>query len=135
MGTNRLPLWSIITALLLAATACEPPQSRIIGTWRDDLAIRNREIVDKGGLVLRADGTMENSVYLPDGRSHKSKGTYKFEDGVLVVTETESYAIDQSGMRSGQQPRVWGGPVTFFSSNEIEINERTQGPTRLNRQK
>ena len=135
MGTNRLLLWSVMTALLLSAAACSPPPSRIIGTWKNDWAIEHGEIKDKGGLVLRADGTMAHSVYLPDGSSAKSKGTYEYGDGILVVTETESYAEERSGRRTVLPHRVWGGPVTFFSSNEIQIDDPNQGPITLNRKK
>ncbi|MCH8977715.1 MAG: hypothetical protein IH945_00530 [Armatimonadetes bacterium] len=135
MGTNRLLPWSILTALLLSATACSPPPSRIIGTWKNDWAIERGEMTDKGGLVLSADGTMEHSVYLPDGSSQQSKGTYQYADEFLVVTETESFSTDTSGVRKALPPRVWGGPVTFFSSNEIKINDPEYGPITLVRHK
>ena len=124
-----------MTAVLLSAVACSPPPSRIVGTWKDGWAIEHGEIKDKGGLVLRADGTMAYSVFLPDGTSTQGKGTYEYEDGILVVTETESYKADRSGRRTVLEPRIWGGPVTFFSSNEIQIDEQNQGPIRLVRQK
>ena len=131
----RLLTMSAVAALLLATVACDPPPSRIVGLWKNDWAIEHMEMQDMGGLVLEADGTMTHSVYLPNGTSAQSKGTYVYIDGFLLVTETESYSVDQSGKRTVIKPTVWGGPVTFISSNEIEIRDPDLGPITLVRHK
>lgn len=126
--------WSLMTALLLSATACDKPPPRVAGTWKNHWAIEHQEIQDEGGLVLREDGTMTHFVLMPDGSSAESKGTYQYADGFLLVTETESYRTDADGRRIKTDIQIWGGEVTFLSANEIIIADPNHGPITLVRE-
>ena len=135
MRLHRILLSSLLATLLLSAIACNPPESRVAGTWKNDWAIEHGDILDKGGLVFGADGTMTHSVFMMDGSSAESKGTYEYVDGFLVVTETESFKTDPAGIKSELELQVWGGQVTFLASNEIEILDPINGPITLIRHK
>ena len=128
MRLHLLAPWSLMTALLLSATACDKPPPRVAGTWINHWAIEHQEIRDEGGLVLREDGTMTHFVRMPDGSSAESKGTYQYADGYLLVTETESYRTDADGRRTKTDIQIWGGEVTFLSANEIIIADPNLGP-------